>query len=110
MGTEFADYNGDGRLDLVVTNHEFETHSLFRNEGQGTFVDASVEAGIASQTLPFVGFGVAFFDADNSGDVDIAIHVSRPRPASRPREAFDRMDPSLVLARWSLSRLASERR
>jgi hypothetical protein len=29
MGTEFADYNGDGRLDLVVTNHEFETHSLF---------------------------------------------------------------------------------
>jgi hypothetical protein len=73
MGTEFADYNGDGRLDLVVTNHEFETHSLFRNEGQGTFVDASVEAGIASQTLPFVGFGVAFFDADNSGDMDIAI-------------------------------------
>ena len=33
MGTEFADYNGDGRLDLVVTNHEFETHSLFRNDG-----------------------------------------------------------------------------
>ena len=33
MGTEFADYNGDGRLDLVVTNHEFETHSLFRNAG-----------------------------------------------------------------------------
>ncbi|HLG59235.1 MAG TPA: CRTAC1 family protein [Vicinamibacterales bacterium] len=73
MGTEFADYNGDGRLDLVVTNHEFETHSLFRNEGEGTFVDASVEAGIASQTLPFVGFGVALFDADNSGDIDIAI-------------------------------------
>ena len=35
MGTEFADYNGDGRLDLVVTNHEFETHSLFRNDGRG---------------------------------------------------------------------------
>jgi hypothetical protein len=37
MGTEFADYNGDGRLDLVVTNHEFETHSLFRNDGKGSF-------------------------------------------------------------------------
>jgi hypothetical protein len=73
MGTEFADYNGDGRLDLVVTNHEFETHSLFRNDGKGSFSDASVEAGIASPTLPFVGFGVAFFDADNDGRLDLSI-------------------------------------
>jgi hypothetical protein len=73
MGTEFADYNGDGRLDLVVTNHEFETHSLFRNDGRGSFSDASVEAGIASPTLPFVGFGVAFFDADNNGILDLSI-------------------------------------
>src|SRR5688572_7345584 len=73
MGTEFADYNGDGRLDLVVTNHEFETHSLFRNEGKGSFSDASVETGIASPTLPFVGFGVAFFDADNDGNLDMSI-------------------------------------
>ena len=73
MGTEFADYNGDGRLDLVVTNHEFETHSLFRNDGKGSFSDASVEAGIASPTLPFVGFGVAFFDDDNDGNLDLAI-------------------------------------
>jgi hypothetical protein len=73
MGTEFADYNGDGRLDLVVTNHEFETHSLFRNDGRGTFTDATVESGIGPPTLPFVGFGVAFFDADNNGAVDLAI-------------------------------------
>jgi len=72
MGTEFADYNGDGRLDLVVTNHEFETHSLFRNDG-GTFVDATVEGGIGSATLPFVGFGVVFFDFDNSGEMDLSI-------------------------------------
>ena len=72
MGTEFADYNGDGRLDLVVTNHEFETHSLFRNDG-GTFVDATVDAGIGSATLPFVGFGVVFLDFDNSGDIDLSI-------------------------------------
>jgi hypothetical protein len=73
MGTEFADYNGDGRLDLVVTNHEFETHSLFRNDGKGSFSDASVEAGIASPTLPYVGFGVAFFDGDNDANLDLAI-------------------------------------
>jgi hypothetical protein len=87
MGTEFADYNGDGRLDLVVTNHEFETHSLFRNDGKGSFSDASVEAGIASATLPFVGFGVAFFDADNDGGLDLSIvngHVIDNTAVFRP--------------------------
>jgi enediyne biosynthesis protein E4 len=87
MGTEFADYNGDGRLDLVVTNHEFETHSLFRNDGKGSFSDASVEAGIASPTLPFVGFGVAFFDADNNGTLDVSIvngHVIDNTAVFRP--------------------------
>jgi hypothetical protein len=87
MGTEFADYNGDGRLDLVVTNHEFETHSLFRNDGKGSFSDASVEAGIASPTLPFVGFGVAFFDADNDRALDMAIvngHVIDNSAVFRP--------------------------
>lgn len=73
MGTEFADYNGDGRLDLVVTNHEFETHSLFRNDGNGLFTDATVESGLGPATLPFVGFGVAFFDFDNNATLDLAI-------------------------------------
>lgn len=73
MGTEFADYNGDGRLDLVVTNHEFETHSLFRNDGQGLFTDATVEGGLSAPTLPYVGFGVAFVDIDNSGEPDLSI-------------------------------------
>jgi hypothetical protein len=73
MGTEFADYDGDGRLDLVVTNHEFETHSLFRNDGGGLFVDATIESGLSAPTLPFVGFGVAFLDFDNDGRLDLSI-------------------------------------
>jgi enediyne biosynthesis protein E4 len=73
MGTEFADYDGDGRLDLVVTNHEFETTSLFHNDGGGVFADVTLDAGISSPTLPFVGFGVAFFDVDNDADLDLPI-------------------------------------
>ena len=73
MGTEFADYNGDGRLDLVVTNHEFETHSLFRNDGGGTFTDATVESGLGPVTLPFVGFGVVLLDFDNDAAMDLSI-------------------------------------
>jgi hypothetical protein len=73
MGTEFADYDGDGKLDLVVTNHEFESTSLFHNDGRGTFVDVTLDAGISSPTLPFVGFGVAFLDADSDADLDLSI-------------------------------------
>jgi hypothetical protein len=73
MGTAFGDYDGDGRLDLVVTNHEFEMHSLFRNLGGGVFTDVTLESGVGPATLPYVGFGVAFADVDNDGRRDLAI-------------------------------------
>ena len=73
MGTDFGDYDGDGLLDLVVTNFESETHSLFRNLGRGLFADATFEIGVGPVTLPFLGFGVAFFDYDNDADLDLAI-------------------------------------
>jgi hypothetical protein len=73
MGTDAGDYDGDGRLDLVVTNFESETHSLFRNLGNGLFADATFESGIGPATLPFLGFGVTFLDYDNDTDLDLAI-------------------------------------
>ena len=51
MGTDFGDYDGDGRLDLVVTNFELETHNLFRNLGGGLFADATAETGLNVATL-----------------------------------------------------------
>jgi len=73
MGTAFGDFDGDGKLDLVVTNHEFEMHSLFRSLGSGVFTDVTLESGLGPVTLPYVGFGVAFLDFDNDTRNDLAI-------------------------------------
>ena len=72
MGTDAADYDGDGRLDLVVTNLDFEMFSLFRGLGGRLFTYATPESGIGAATLPFVGFGAVFFDFDNDGFLDLA--------------------------------------
>ncbi len=73
MGTDFGDVDGDGDLDLFVTNHELETHTLYRNLGKGLFSEATAESGLSTPTLPYVGFGTALADHDNDGDLDIAI-------------------------------------
>jgi enediyne biosynthesis protein E4 len=73
MGIDAGDYDGDGRLDLVITNLDFEMHSLHRGLDRGLFGYTTMESGIGFPTLPFVGFGVAFLDFDNDTQLDIAI-------------------------------------
>jgi hypothetical protein len=73
MGTDMGDINGDGLLDIFVTNLDRQTHNLYRNLGKGLFADVTFESGVAEATLPFVGFGTAFFDYDNDTDLDLAI-------------------------------------
>jgi enediyne biosynthesis protein E4 len=87
MGTDFGDYDGDGDLDLFVTNHELEAHTLFRNLGKGLFEDVTFASGVGAATLPYVGFGAAFFDADNDADLDLGIvngHVMNSPGHVRP--------------------------
>jgi hypothetical protein len=87
MGTDFGDYDGDGDLDLFVTNHEMEAHTLFRNLGKGLFEDATFTSGVGPPTLPFVGFGTGFLDIDNDADLDLAVvngHVMNSPEHFRP--------------------------
>jgi enediyne biosynthesis protein E4 len=73
MGIDAGDYDRDGRLDLVITNLDFQMHSLHRGLDGGTFAWSTIESGIGYATLPFVGFGIAFLDVDNDGWLDLSI-------------------------------------
>jgi hypothetical protein len=96
MGADAGDYDGDARLDLIVTNLDLETHSVFRNLGARLFAYTTRETGLSGPTRPFVGFGVSWMDYDNDGASDVAIangHVmdnaerlrSGARHAQRPQ-------------------------
>ncbi len=69
MGAAWADYDNDGRLDLVVTS--YDRIILYHNNGDGTFTDVSKTAGLDK----FRGFwtGAAWGDYDRDGNVDLYV-------------------------------------
>ena len=73
MGVTVADYDHDGRLDLFITNFDDDYNTLYRNDGNGFFTDASYAAKIAAVSLPYVGWGTKFFDYDSDGWVDLFV-------------------------------------
>ena len=70
MGSDAMDYTGDGWLDIIKTNFSDQTTSLYRNNRDGTFTDATYEAGLGGNTQ-FLGWGTLFVDVDNDGWPDL---------------------------------------
>jgi hypothetical protein len=73
MGTDFADYDGDGWLDIISAHLDFEYNALYRGDPSGIFTDVSYNSGIAEPSLNFVGFGAFFVDYDNDGYLDLFV-------------------------------------
>ncbi len=66
MGADWADYDRDGKLDLVNTAFSKEAYSLYRNNGY-YFDNVSTRVGLADVTRKQLGFGAKFIDANNDG-------------------------------------------
>ncbi len=78
-GSGWGDYDNDGDVDLFKIRGEdggtgeYFPNSFWRNEGDGTFTNVTVAAGVDETSSPKYGRGVAWADFDDDGDLDIYI-------------------------------------
>ncbi|MBI3405317.1 MAG: CRTAC1 family protein [Acidobacteria bacterium] len=73
MGVDAGDYDGDGWLDIFVTNFSQDTSTLYRNHGDGTFSVETYRAGLGESSLPYLKWGTGLVDFDNDGWLDLFV-------------------------------------
>jgi hypothetical protein len=78
MGTDSADFDQDGWMDLFVANIDREIYSLYRNNHDQSFDDWARRSGIAEPTRFLSGWGLKFFDFDNDGELDLILANGNP--------------------------------
>ncbi|WP_456426463.1 FG-GAP-like repeat-containing protein, partial [Rhodocaloribacter sp.] len=77
FGATWADYDKDGWLDLYVVNGAGvpldgdDANTLYRNNGDGTFTDVTVETGTGDE---YVAMRNVWADYDRDGDLDLYSH------------------------------------
>jgi enediyne biosynthesis protein E4 len=71
MGIAAGDFENNGQVDVFNTTFSDDYKPLYRNEGDANMTDISYQMGIAAISVPFLGWGDAFFDYDNDGWKDL---------------------------------------
>ena len=73
MGANLGDFDNDGYLDIVITNFQDQTNSLYHNAQSGFFTEMSFAKGIGERSLPYLAWGVDFSDFNNDGWLDLFV-------------------------------------
>ena len=83
LGVVWGDYDGDSYPDLFVAN-DTTADMLYRNNGDGTFMDVALFVGVAlgAKGIPMGGMGTSFGDYDNDGRLDIVVTNFQDDPNS----------------------------
>jgi enediyne biosynthesis protein E4 len=96
MGTDFRDYDNDGRPDIVLTALAGETFPLFKNDRSGLFRDVTYESGLATSTVRMSGWGAILADLDNDGFKDLMTANSHANDRVEAFEATTYRQPNAV--------------
>ena len=81
MGAAAGDPDGDGDIDLFVTNFSHDHNTYYENRGGAGFSDASWQVGLGLSSLAYLGWGAGFFDCDHDGDEDLFVANGHVFPA-----------------------------
>lgn len=73
MGIAADDVDGNGTIDLYVSNFKDEPNTLYVQDPPGLFNDISKVSGLRAASMDFVGWGTQFLDADRNGTPDIVL-------------------------------------
>ena len=73
MGANLGDFDNDGYLDIVITNFQDQTNSLYQNAQNGFFNEVSFAKGIGERSLRYLAWGVDFADINNDGWLDLFV-------------------------------------
>ena len=87
MGICAADYNGDLKTDLLVTNFYNESNNLYTNLGSMNFSDNAQAAGLSRPSKFMLGFGAQAADLDLDGNLDLIVangHIDDVRWKGEP--------------------------
>lgn len=99
MGVDAADYDGDGKQDVIITALSNETYPLYRNTGDWFFDYVTQPSGVGQITVLGTGWGVKFLDADNDGRRDIFVAQSHVLDTIEKMSSFLKYKQPLLLMR-----------